>query len=38
MLKEKLVKPLIEEAKELTSIFVSSRKTASARTKNSKIT
>ncbi len=37
MLKEKLVKPLLEEAKELTAIFVSSRKTASSRAKNSKI-
>ena len=30
LLKEKLVKPLLQEAEELTAIFASSRKTASA--------
>ena len=37
LLKENLVKPLLQEAEELTAIFASSRKTASTKNKNDRI-
>ena len=37
LLKENMVKPLLQEAGELTAIFASSRKTASTKNKNDRI-
>jgi four helix bundle protein len=37
LLKENLVKPLLQDAEELTKIFASSRKTASTKNKNDRI-
>ena len=37
LLKENLVKPLLQKAEELTAIFASSRKTASTKNKNDRI-
>ena len=37
LLNEKLVKPLLQEAEELTAIFASARKTASTKNKNDRI-
>ena len=37
LIKESMVKPLLQEAEELTAIFASSRKTASTKDKNDRI-